>query len=170
MSTREADPYAQKPEIFKVRASSTRLPLVQEMCCVCYSFNRGFLWTSDAMIFWENRKEKWFLPRSSSLAISPSFPQQEQGKWLHKAQRFIQLKQACASPWCEAGCSALTASHHLPTQPPSCLLQPSLQIWHAVPETKQVFPSHPQDLPPKIICPHILEAVRCAPKLRIIES
>lgn len=130
---------------------------------VCYSFKGGFLWTSDIMIFWENGEEKWFPLGRSALAISPSFhaymPLKARAgeEYLPKPRSRIQLRQACASPWHGAWCSALPASLSphtaaflsISTQPLS-LIHPS---WDKAEGPSLSSPRFAT----KILCPHSLE-------------
>lgn len=105
LSAHWAGAYVQAPEIFKREVHPHASLWLRRRCAMSATLSTEvFSEPLTPWSFWGSGKEKRFLPRSSALAISPSFhpyipkrgEEQEHGRRLCKPQGHVQLRQACA--------------------------------------------------------------------------
>lgn len=92
------------------------------------------------------------------ILICPREEGPKQARRLHKPWSHVQLRQACAGPWCGAWCSALPASPS-PSHTTTSLListQPLSLIFPSWDKAEGLSVSSPR-FATKIICPHSLE-------------
>lgn len=161
--THEYGAYAQTPEVSKGELHPHGSLWLRRRCATSATLSREVF--SEPLTSWSfgrmGRKSDVGSDAAlwpPALLFTPTCPwRQEQERRLRKPRNRIQLRQACASPWHGAWCSALPASLSLHTAAflsistqPLSLIHPSWDKAEGPSLSSPIFAT-------KILCPHSLE-------------